>query len=269
MTEQDERAVSITPHTRGDMNRIAGYLARRDIPSLSTSHGPERLDVLVLCGSAVLSAIDSAAAAFQDGLVPRILVSGGIGHSTPYLRRAVDDHPRYRGVPSDGRSEAAVIAEILHRHHDVPALAIMNEDKASNCGENAEFSVDVLMRDLNVARSILLIQDPTMQRRTHENFRRALRRMPGARVWSYAPFVPSVTHDDGGGGVRDADGNVVWSRRRLTSLLLGEMRRLYDDEHGYGPNGTGFIDHVDVPEEVVAAYARLRNEYPGAVRLAL
>jgi len=35
------------------------------------------------------------------------------------------------------------------------------------------------------------------------------------------------------------------------------VRRLRDDEHGYGPRGAGFIDHVDVPPDVLAAARRL------------
>ena len=31
---------------------------------------------------------------------------------------------------------------------------------------------------------------------------------------------------------------------------MGEVPRLRDDEHGYGPLGRGFIAHVDVPDEV-------------------
>lgn len=38
---------------------------------------------------------------------------------------------------------------------------------------------------------------------------------------------------------------------------------------GYGPAGAGFIAHVDVPAEVTAAWARLREAFPGSVRVAV
>jgi len=70
-----------------------------------------------------------------------------------------------------------------------------------------------------------------MQRRTHECFRRSLRDAPGVRVSSYAPFVPTVSdtsdHDVRDNrdlpDVQDADGRAVWSMRRFTDLLLGEI----------------------------------------------
>lgn len=237
------------------MNRIAAYLARRDIASLSPAVVPHA-DVLVLCGSAVLAAIDVAATAFHGGLADRLVVSGGVGHSTPYLRQAVRESPRYGDVPTEARAESAMIADILRRHHVVPDAAISVEDQSTNCGENAIFTAGLLERMPGEPRSVLLVQDPTMQRRTHECFRRSLRDAAGVRVRSYAPFVPAVPERESR-NVPDEDGRVVWSRRRFTSLVLGEVRRLYDDEHGYGPRGAGFIDHVDIPQAVMEAYQRL------------
>ncbi len=34
---------------------------------------------------------------------------------------------------------------------------------------------------------------------------------------------------------------------RYLALLLGELPRLLDNAQGYGPNGKGFITHVDFP----------------------
>ena len=43
------------------------------------------------------------------------------------------------------------------------------------------------------------------------------------------------------------------------SLLTGEIRRLRDDEHGYGPRGKGFLPHVDIPEDVMDAWRHIMN----------
>ena len=48
--------------------------------------------------------------------------------------------------------------------------------------------------------------------------------------------------------------------------MLGEISRLSDDDHGYGPRGAGFIVHVDLPDDVVVAAARLRAAHPAAAR---
>jgi len=263
-SESHQRSVPVGARARDDVNRIAAYLARRDVASLSPAVVPHA-DVLVLCGSAVLAAIDIAATAFNNGLADRLLVSGGVGHSTPHLRQAVREDPRYGDVSTDARPESAIIAEILRRHHGVPDAAILIEAESTNCGENAEFSVDLLTLTPLRLRSLILLQDPTMQRRTHECFRRSLRDTPGARISSFAPFVPALPDRDTP-NLNDEDGRAVWSVRRFTALILGEMRRLHDDEHGYGPRGADFIDHVDIPKDVMDAYQRLAVAHPHSFR---
>jgi hypothetical protein len=250
--------------TQDDKNRIAAYLARRDEATLSPE-ATDRADLLVLCGSAVLAAVDVAAAALHDGLVERLLVTGGVGHSTEHLRRTVREDPRFSDVPTRGRPESAILADLLRRHFAVPASAVSTEERSAHCGENADFSVDLLLRSSPEPQSILLVQDPTMQRRTHECFVRALRGVASVRVISYAPFVPTVTAP-AATAVTDDAGRVVWSMTRFTSLLLGEMGRLHDDEHGYGPQGAGFIDHVDIPRVVMDAYRRLAAAHPESTR---
>ena len=263
-----ERAVSVTGDGAAaplhDLDRLAAWLARRDVASM-TPGALDPVDVLVLCGSAVLGAIDVAAAARREGLAGRILVSGGAGHSTPYLRAALRGHPRYADVPTAGRSEAAVIADVLRTHHGVPDDALLVEEQSTNCGENASCSVDALRREPRQVRSLLVVQDPTMQRRTHESFRRSLRDAPDVRLLSFAPFVPTVP-DPGAAWVTDDRGIAVWSMARFRSLLLGEVRRLHDDEHGYGPRGADFLDHVEIPVDVLAAARRLAAASPGDTR---
>jgi hypothetical protein len=238
-----------------DLQVIAHYLARRDLPSLDPAEVRRSFDVLILCGSGVLATVEVAARAFHDGIAPSILVTGGIGHSTPYLADAVGAHPTYAGVSTAGRPEAAVIADVLRRHLDVPAAAITTEEEATNCGENAELSLRILARDGD-SESVLLVQDPTMQRRTHASFDHH-QRLLGTRleVVSQAPFLPVVRPS----GVGDPTGGTAWTLHRFASLAVGEVRRLRDDQDGYGPRGAGFIDHVDVPHEVLAAERRLRG----------
>ncbi|MFS0699320.1 YdcF family protein [Cellulomonas sp. 179-A 4D5 NHS] len=243
-----------------DLNLIAAYLARRDSPSLSPAH-VSPFDVLILCGSAVLPAVDVVASTFHAGLAPRILVSGGVGHSTEHLAEAVRNHPVYRDIPTQGRSEAGVLTDILTKHHRVPESNLLLEDGSTNCGENADYSVDLLRRTPGPWRSLTLVQDPTMQRRTHECFRRSTRDIPEAQIHSYAPFIPAVDPELAR-EVTDGQGCPTWSLSRFAALLLGEIRRLQDDEDGYGPRGAGFIDHVDLPSEVVSAHERIRRARP-------
>jgi len=228
-----------------DIDLVAAYLARRD----AEPSGAAKVDVVVLCGSAVLASLDTAARAVRAQQRPRLVVTGGIGHSTPFLYDAVRNTPRYRDVETDPRPEAAILAEILRSHHGIPAASITVEEAATNCGENAAFTITLLPR---AVRSILVIQDPTMQRRTHASFERCLR---GSRtqVFSCAPFVP-----------RWEDAPEAWPPDRFISLLLGEIRRLAPT--GYGPQGANYIDDVDIPVEVVTAHRRLTRWYPDLAR---
>ena len=59
----------------------------------------------------------------------------------------------------------------------------------------------------------------------------------------------------------------VWEVDRFISLLLGEILRLRDDANGYGPCGKDFIDHVDIPAEVEAAWGRLSQRYAHLLRV--
>lgn len=241
-----------------DLTVLAAFLARRDEPGLTRDRP---VDVLVLCGSAVLRSLTVAAGVLHDGATARILVTGGIGHSTAYLREAVAHHPVYRHIDTAGRTEAAVIAEILTRHLDVPSDLVRTEEEATNCGQNAELSLRMLAAEDEPVRSLAIVQDPTMQRRTHAAFER-WRDNDGPEIRSRPPFVPVVGED----GAGETVGDPVWTLDRFRDLALGEISRLTDDEHGYGPRGAGFIVHVDLPDDVVAAHHRLRAAYPEAAR---
>lgn len=228
---------------------IARYLARQDADD-------QPVDLIVLMGSAVLESVEAAADLYHADRAPRILVSGGIGHSTHHLEEAA----ARRGLEVDttGRPESHIFRELLISRYDVPPPAIAVEDQSTNCGENADFSRQLIDRPSR----LLLIQDPTMQRRTHACFERSF---PGTHLISQAPLIPYIgpKHVSAGPDLPE-----IWSRQRFTSLLLGEIRRLRDDADGYGPRGRNFIDHVDIPEHVLAAYERVAAAHPELVRAA-
>lgn len=206
----------------------------------------------MLCGSAVLRSLDVTAALLDAHPRARLVVTGGRGHSTPALFTAV----RSWGITDDGSSEAAVLAGLLASRHGVDPARITLEEASTHCGENAALTAPLLPDG-----HVVVVQDPTMQRRTHESFRRALSGR-AVTLASRAPFVPVVRPD---GGYDDV-GDRAWTLDRFVDLVLGELRRLRDDERGYGPRGTGFIDHVDVPPEVEAAASVLAEAFPGTGR---
>lgn len=53
----------------------------------------------------------------------------------------------------------------------------------------------------------------------------------------------------------------MWDMDRYVNLLMGEIPRLTDDSKGYGPNGTGYIAHVEIPKDVRTAFEALKKIY--------
>ena len=78
-------------------------------------------------------------------------------------------------------------------------------------------------------------------------------------IINYAVYSAEVTAEDRTLVYRE---NIwgMWDMERYISLLMGEIPRLSDDENGYGPRGKNFIAHVDIPEEVRAAFEALMAE---------
>jgi uncharacterized SAM-binding protein YcdF (DUF218 family) len=249
-----------------NLNIIARYLARRDIPELET--GRMSADILVLLGSSLIEPIHVAASALKKGVARHLLVSGGIGHSTQGFRDTVSNHPTYSTVSTAERAEADIIHDILTQHLGVRPELITVENKSTNCGTNAEESRKVIDLLGRTGQSLLLIQDPTMQQRSQACFERAWSDVPGAKIMSFAPFVP-VVQSNGEGYAIIGSAEKVWPFERFASLVLGEIPRLRDDENGYGPRGRNFIDHVEIPAEVLIAHAELVTEFPRLVRTAL
>ena len=102
-----------------DVNTIAAFLARRDVPSLDPHTAAA--DVLILCGSALLGAAEVAAGGIAAGAPPRLLITGGVGHSTGLLHAAVAAHA---GCAAASVGVGAVAAEAHVLRAVVTALGV-------------------------------------------------------------------------------------------------------------------------------------------------
>jgi uncharacterized SAM-binding protein YcdF (DUF218 family) len=236
---------------------ISDFLARRDVTTLSEV---SPVDSIVLIGSSLVGSVRVAAEARRLGWSDRILIAGGIGHSTQDLRDQVIAHPEFGSVSTEGRAEADIFRDILVDFLGVESDAVTVENQSTNCGANAAESRRV--SDLaGGIRSCLLIQDPTMQRRTHASFDRAWSDVDSFRVVSYAPFRPVASNSSSGVLSVSGDSDPIWPFSRFVSLILGEIVRLRDDENGYGPCGKNFIDHVEIPSSVFEAFEQVESVY--------
>lgn len=257
-------------HHAADLNTVAAFLAAPDVASLtpdmlSAHTGRARADCLILLGNAVIDSVDATAAAIEHGIAETVMLVGGVGHSTEHLRAAVRADPRYEGFALDGEPEAVILKELLVRWHGIDPGPLLLGTTSTNCGANAKEAYRLLRNIDRSPRDIVLIQDPTMQRRTAASFRRVWGADDAPRFINAPPFVPIVTAEE---GRLTLDGPAAhgWSIERFIELVMGEIPRLRNDEHGYGPRGRGYIAAVDIPPAVDAAYQRLLESFGEFVR---
>ncbi|MGK9173455.1 YdcF family protein [Yokenella regensburgei] len=248
--------LALSEKTLNAANTLGQWLAQN---AFEGKPEPVHAEAVILAGNAVIPVIDAACDIASRHNIP-LIISGGIGHSTTFLYHAVASHPRYNTIQTTGKAEATILAEIARQYWSVPARNILIEDRSSHCGENARFSIDLICsHGLNLA-SVLVMQDPTMQRRTMATFARASQGVASAPHWlSYPGFTPQLTQSDKGLTFTPFTSG-LWPTERYLSLLLGEVPRLRDDAQGYGPNGQDFIVHVDVPDHIEAAWQLMRDD---------
>ncbi|CBG88385.1 YdcF family protein [Citrobacter rodentium] len=237
------------------INTVGQWLAQDDF------HGETAYpaDCVVLAGNAVIPTIDAACRIAHEQRIP-LLISGGIGHSTTFLYAAIAQHPRYNTIRTTGRAEASILGDIARQFWQIPADKIWLDEHSTNCGENARFSAKIIAGAAEPINTAIVVQDPTMQRRTVATFRRVTRDDPDAPRWlSHPGFTPRLRQQEEGPALENA-GEGVWSLERYLALVAGEIPRLRNDETGYGPCGRDFIVHVDFPPEVDAAWRILQQD---------
>ena len=150
-----------------------------------------------------------------------------------------------------------MVGQMAIEHWGIDPARVVLENRSTNCAENATLARMKLERLGSRLGTLLLLQDPTMQRRTHASFRQAFRDLPDTVLVNFPTLVPRVLAQGGALRFDDLEPESLWPMERFVSLVMGEIPRLRDDERGYGPKGRGFIPHVEIPPEVEAAHARL------------
>jgi uncharacterized SAM-binding protein YcdF (DUF218 family) len=241
------------------VNEIGKFLAIRDInkldyKDLEKSVGLKKVDVLVLLGNSIPYTIKCAAEAYKNKLCDRILINGGIGHSTEILRNKIKKDKRFNFIKVDNRAEADIFFDIMTKIYNIPDSKIIVENKSTNCGDNALKAIELLDK-LNISyKSLLLIQDPTMQLRTYASFLKYVENKK-VKIINYAPFIPII---DNSLKLINEGIDGIWGEERYFELIMGEIPRLKDNVNGYGPCGKNFIAHVDVPKEIEEQYNKLK-----------
>ncbi|KAE8351955.1 hypothetical protein BDV28DRAFT_136067 [Aspergillus coremiiformis] len=254
-----------------DINLIAEYLSDPELKDLSSTPS---VDCIVICASAILYQAEYLFELLQErpSVSQCVVLCGGVGHSTEFMYDAVAQHPRFSPIAKDihGLPEARVLERILDTFFDRSAIAdggcrILIEDQSTNCGRNASLSRKVLDEaGFQALHTCVVIQDPTMMRRTKASFHKAYEDQPSSPSFISCPvFIPQMqTSRDGELEYQNLPrGRNLWPPDRFLELILGEIPRLRDDGNGYGPRGKGFIPHVELPNQVEEAWFRLSHGF--------
>jgi uncharacterized SAM-binding protein YcdF (DUF218 family) len=237
------------------LNNVALFLAYDDWTG-------ERVDAAVLLGNSVLETARYAAEAINFDCARYLMIAGGHGHQTGKLRSRIEASPY--GVRTAGRAESEMLAQIV-KLLGVPGPRVLVEDRSTNTGENAAFALRVFTEHGLIPESIVILQDPTMLRRSHATFKHVWRDWP-TRIFGHSVFIPEAKAVDGQLSIGPAGAQGIWSPQEFVSLVLGEIPRLRDDESGYGPNGAGYIEHVEIPYAIEEAYGIVAGAWPEFVR---
>lgn len=237
-----------------DWNLLLDFLAEAEELQENQTY-----DLLILAGNSLPLVTQEAAKLYQKGIVNKILVTGGIGHATHYLR---ENYAKLGVAFAENQSEAEMNQLYLHQQFNVPLADILVEGASTNSGENALFSLKECQK-AGVPKQVILMQDPILQRRIKAAFQKAWEK-ESTSFTNYVPCVPQlVSFANNQPAFKDSRQNNGWATSYFIDLVLGEIPRLMNNETGYGPKGSNFIVAVDVPEDVQVASQRLKEQYHG------
>ncbi|MGV9194056.1 hypothetical protein ACQ143_06890 [Microbacterium sp. MC2] len=237
------------------INTLSAFCGARDVPALTREqldahYGWDQADVVILFGGSLLSGVATLAAAMRANIARTTMIVGGEGHTTSSLR--AESARALSGSEPAGTTEAEIFQHHLGARFGLQVDLL--ERESTNCGNNVTNALRILEERTLPHDRVVLIQDATMQRRMSAGWQHA---DPGAEIVNFAAGTAHVTATDDG-ELRFANApDDMWPMERFVSMLLGEVRRLRDDDSGYGPRGTGWVVHVDIPPAVAEAAALL------------
>ncbi|MFE9395055.1 YdcF family protein [Streptomyces flavidovirens] len=187
-------------------------------------HEPRPCSVAIGLGSHDLGVADTTVDLYERGMMPLIVFTGATSRTTrERMPRGEAEHYRERAIELG-----------------VPAGAILVEPQARNTGENIRLS-RALLEDRGVpVSSVLLVSKPYEERRAYATAR---------KLWPDVEWVSAstpMTLAEYVDSIQDA--------RLVIDMLVGAQQRLmvYPRQ--------GFMIEQAIPEDVAAAYERLRTE---------
>lgn len=255
------------------INILGKFCGRRDLihlnqTELQSKFQIEQADVAILFGGSIVAGGDVFAEIMKNKLAKKYMIVGGAGHTTHTLRETMQNlYPELKIFDTENLSEADCFARYLKFKYDL--LVDLLEKKSTNCGNNITFCLEMLAEYNIFPKSILFVQDASMQQRMDAGFRKHLKNIiSGVKLINYAAYQAEVVVSNNQLDYADKSILGMWDIERYISLLMGEIPRLTNDENGYGPKGKNFIAKVNIPKNVIYAYNMLKNEYASLIRQA-
>ena len=208
-------STTLSEHLRADVEVLWDYN--------QLNHEVRPVDVGIGLGSHDLGVATYTAELYHAGVFPLVVFTGANAPTT------VERFPRGEAVHF--REHAIRLG--------VPGDAILVEPKATNTGDNIDFTRALLDAHgtLDAIRSVMLISRPYQQRRSYAIARK---RWPGVEIRCASLPLPLDEYIE---SIGDGD--------RVVTMLVGDTQRIriYPAK--------GWAAEQEVPPEVSAAYARL------------
>ncbi|MFF3715891.1 YdcF family protein [Streptomyces prasinus] len=187
-------------------------------------HEPHPCSVAIGLGSHDLGVADTTADLYHRGMAPVIVFTGATSRTTrERMPRGEAEHYRERAIELG-----------------VPTSAIIVEPDARNTGENLRFSRALLEARGIPVSSALLVSKPYEERRAYAT---------ACKVWPEVEWVSASTPMTFAEYV-----NSLQDVRLVVDMLVGAQQRLavYPRQ--------GFMIEQQIPDDVAAAYERLKAE---------
>lgn len=181
----------------------------------------ETADIIICLGSHDLGVARRAAELYNQKLAPKILITGGRGKLT-----------------TDNLQTEADAYSAIMLTTGVAKTDILIEDRASNTGENVEFSHE-LLNDINLdIISAIIVTKPYMERRAKATFAQLwpeLRTMVASQQISYDEYMSQDSLD----------------KKDSINVMVGDLQRIMTYP------SKGWMARQDVPDPVESAFKYL------------
>ena len=178
--------------------------------------------IFVMC-SYNLDVADYASILFMQKRGKFIVLSGGVAHSDDLLHTTWDE------------PEAQVFKDRL-MELNIAEDKIIVEDKATNCGENVEFTKNLLIEKNKEVNTGLIVQKPYMERRAYAT---AMKQWPEVEWKATSPNISYEDYID------------KFDEERLINIMVGDTWRIKE----YAKKG--YQIPQDMPEDVENALQTL------------